>query len=53
MTILHVLLTLAALFVFLLIVIAVVFEPDDGWHYRLHVLTAAMIILAGVSLVIS
>ena len=46
-------LALAALFVFLLIVIAVKYEPDDGWHYRLHVLIAAMIILAGASVVLS
>ena len=53
MTILHIILSLAALFVFLLIVIAVKYEPDDGWHYRLHVLIAAMIVLAGASVVLT
>ena len=52
MVILHILLALAALFVFLLIVIAVKYEPDEGWGIRLHVLSAAMTILAGASLML-
>ena len=49
----HTILALASLGVFLLIVLAVKSEPDDGWGMRLYILTAAMIVLAGASLVIS